>query len=187
MTWLVLVAVVAAAALVLICCLALVEVFRQLSDVRTALNLEDSPSPLGLKSGELRVEEVGLPDELALEPRAIVVFLSERCVTCLTIAEGLRGESPARVWFVLPSSPSPTMLLEPLSHCADRIILDEDDAIMLRIGLNTTPMVLSISYGEIKRAHAVSSVRQLRALIPGVIPRQPEPVRVQDVVVAEGR
>lgn len=173
MNWLIVTALLLLGALSLLNSAALVEVFKQLAETRIALNLEDKPIPLGLKSGELRTDEVGLPPGVAREPRAIVVFLSEKCVTCLTLAEGFRGESPAKVWFVIPHSPPPTMLMAMLESASDRVVIDEGDEITSRIGLNTTPMVLSVEWGTITRAQAVSSLRQLRALIPSVVPRQP--------------
>lgn len=65
------------------------------------------------------------------------------------------------------------MLMEMLESASDRVVIDEGDVITNRIGLNTTPMVLSVEWGAVTRAQAVSSLRQLRALIPSVVPRQP--------------
>ena len=155
------------------CAAALVEVFRQLAELRSALNLEDQPTPLSLKAGELNVADIGLPDELVAEPKAIVVFLSTSCATCLTIAEAFRGGSPSTVWFVLPESPPPSTLVEILADSAERVILDDGDAIATRLGLNVTPSVLTTSFGQITRAQAVSSGRQVLALVPTVFPRHP--------------
>ena len=150
---------------------ALVEVFRQLTELRGTLNINDEPIPLGLKAGERRTDEIGLPSELAVEPKAIVVFLSTKCATCLTIAEAFRGGSPATVWFVLPSPPEPTDLIEGgRSQSVDRVIVDADSEIADKLGLNVTPAVLTVSYGEITRAQAVSMPRQVLALIPTVFP-----------------
>lgn len=149
---------------------ALVEVFRQLAELRAVLNLKDEPNPIGLKAGELYADEIGLPKEIATQPEAIVVFLSPKCATCLTIAEAFRGGSPATVWFVLISLPAPATLMEALAESAERVILDEDDAIADRIHLHITPSVLATSFGKITRAHAVSSARQVLGLIPTTIP-----------------
>jgi hypothetical protein len=150
---------------------ALVEVFRQLADLRSALNLQDEPTPLGFKTGELHINEIGLPPEIAMEPQTAVVFLSAKCATCLQIAEAFREGSPETVWFVLADAPASDSLIETLAVSADRVIIDENDAIVNRIGLRATPAVFIASYGDITRALAVSSPRQVQRLVPPVFGR----------------
>jgi hypothetical protein len=171
LTWLFALAAVLLVFVVAVCAAALVEVFRQLAELRRSLGLQDQPIPLGLKSGELRTDEIGLPKQIATEPQAITVFLSAKCATCLAIAESFRGGSPTTVWFVLPSPPVPEKLLDVLEASASRVILDENDEITDRLGLHVTPSVLTSSFGEITRAQAISSPRQVLALVPAVIPR----------------
>jgi hypothetical protein len=169
--WIVAIAGAALALIVLACAAALVEVFRQLSEIRGAINLMDEPIPLNLKSGELRTDDIGLPGELAVEPQAIVIFLSLKCSTCLTVAEAFHGGSPATVWFVIQSSPRSSMLSQMLADSAERVIFDEDDQIAMRLGLNVTPSVLTTSFGEIMRAQGVSSARQVLNMVPTLLPR----------------
>jgi hypothetical protein len=171
--WTLTVAVVAVVLVLAVCSAALVEVFRQLGEIRDALNLRDEPIPLSLKSGELTTTAIGLPSIVAAEPRAIVIFLSSKCATCLAVAEAFRGGSPATVWFVLQTTPPPATLLEMLAESSERIVFDDGELIATRLGLNVTPSVLSVSYGEISRAQAVSSARQVLAMIPTVFPRHP--------------
>ena len=171
MIWLSL-AVAAIGLVVVVSASALVEVFRQLAEIRRALHLEDESLPLGVKSGELSTEEIGLPASVALEPAATVVFLSTKCATCLAIAETFRGGTPPAVWFVLPEHPEPRQLLEVLSSSAERIIVDKNDTITNLLGLHVTPSALITSFGQIREARALSSTRQLQALLPTVLPRQ---------------
>lgn len=70
---------------------------------------------------------------------------------------------------MLSSSPPPERLLEVLADSAERVVVDADDEIAHRVGLNVTPTVLAVSYGEVARAHAVSSVRQVLSMIPLVV------------------
>lgn len=168
MTWFLLLGGVALAVLVALCCTALVEVFRQLEELRRSLNLEDLPIPLALKRRDLHAKDVGLPAQLAEAPAAVVIILSARCTTCLAIAEALRDGTSTSVWFVLPTPPHPDHLLRTLSQSADRVILDEDEAIVGALDLRITPAVLTLSFGEIKRAHVVSSPRQLASLVPTI-------------------
>ena len=172
-TWVVGIAAALMAFVVAVVCAALVEVFRQLADLRRAVNLDDAPRPLALRAGEVHVLDVGLPAALAKEPAAAVIFLSQKCATCLAVAEVFRGGAPASVWFVLPSPPMPTTLLAMLRESAERVIVDDGDAIANRLGLNVTPSVLTIAFGEITRAEAVSTPRQALSLVPKVVPTHP--------------
>jgi hypothetical protein len=160
--------------IVMLCAAALVEVFRQLADLRFALNLQDEPTPIGLRSGELRTDAIGLPEEIAAQPNATVIFLSPKCSTCLAIAEAFREGSPADVWFLVPSNPAPLALASVLAESSDRLVIDFEDAISDRIGLHVTPSVFLASYGDILRAYAVSTPRQVRNLIPTTLPRDPD-------------
>jgi hypothetical protein len=172
MLWLTL-GTVALAAVVIVCCGALVEVFRQLSLLREAVNLEDSPQPLNFKARELSAVAAGFPNEVVREPEAIAVFLSAKCGTCLAIAEAFRGGAPETVWFVLPDPATPFAdgLAEALVAAQDRIIYDSNNTIADRLGLQVTPAVLTIQFGEIVRAHTASSARQVMSLLPTVAPR----------------
>ncbi len=77
--------------LVAVCFAAQIEVFRNLAEIRSVLNLQDEATPLALANVGVGVGDVGLPDQLAYEPKAIVVFLSAKCGTCLAIADAFRG------------------------------------------------------------------------------------------------
>jgi hypothetical protein len=150
-------------------CAALVEVFRQLAEIRASLNLDDRALPLGLLNMDVSVTEIGLPEELATAPEVIVVFLSTKCATCLSIAEAFRGGAPSSVWFALQSDEAGlTKLTAPLERSSDRIVADVGGKIASRIGLDVTPSVLTVQYGQIVRAQAVSSVRQVLAAVPVV-------------------
>lgn len=170
MAWLLLAGGIGLAVLVALCAAALVEVFRQLAEIRHSLNLEDLPIPIALKGGKVGVSEIGLPHAIADAPAAIIVFLSPKCASCLAIAEAFRGGAPGSVWFVLPTPPVPEQMVDALAASAERIVLDEADAIADAVDLRVTPAVLTASYGEISRAQAVSSPRQVMSLIPTVFP-----------------
>lgn len=165
MNWIV--AIVGAVALLglAVCCAALVEVFRNIAELRVALNLQDKPTAIKLDAIGARCDEVGLPESIAAEPSSIVVFLSPKCGTCLTIADAFRGGSPETVWFVLSGTPS-SEIRAALVASAPRVVLDDDDAIANRLGLHVTPSVLTMTFGEISRAQAVASARQVLGMIP---------------------
>lgn len=161
------------AAGVAVCCGALVEVFRQLADVRSALNLDDRPLPLAIKPGELQTAALGLPDEIEQEPEALIVFLSSKCATCLSIAEAFRGGSPSSVWFVLHEADAAGRLWETLHESRTRVVVDDGERIATNARLEVTPAVMTARFGDVARVQAVSSPRQVISMIPVVAPRSP--------------
>lgn len=167
MEW-VLIGTVGLAFVVAICCGALVEVFRQLADVRAALNLDDQPRPVNVLHAGIPARQFGLPEQLDALPEAIVIFLSATCGTCFAIAEAFRGGAPDSVWFVV-SAERNHRILHPLSALGDRVIVDPGAEIAGRLSLEILPMVLSLRFGAILRAHAVSSPRQVLNLVPATL------------------
>jgi hypothetical protein len=157
---------------------AVIEVFRQLAALRVSLALDDLASPLDIKSGEFTASDIGLPRQLMDEPAAIAVFLSPKCGTCLAIAESFRSGAPDNVWFVLlgedrfvPAKGTERSRWEALASAADRVVTDPTGSIASRMGLEITPAVLTLRFGEVVRGHAVSSPRQVTSLVPSALPR----------------
>lgn len=171
MLWALAVAEIVVALLVVIACSGLVEAYRQLADIRAALHLEDLPRPLALRPGELRASDLGLPVDVEVEPEAIAIFLTTTCSTCLAVAEAFRGGAPSTVWFVIPNGA--TGLAATLAAADSRVVFD-DGSIADRAGLNLAPSVLTIRFGDVVRAHGVSSARQALSLVPAVTPRGTE-------------
>jgi hypothetical protein len=161
----VLIAVVVIGGLVTLCCGALLEVFRQLAEVRTVLSLDDQPKPLNLQGLDASLEELGMPSTIGKKPEEIVVFLSGTCATCLAIAEAFRGGSPDSVWFVVAARET-HKVVAPLRSSGERLVVDQEGAIAARLGLEIVPTVLTLTYGGIGRAYAVGTPRQVMGLIP---------------------
>lgn len=157
------------ALLILVIGAALVEVFRQLDDVRSALNMRDEPIALNLKSRGKNAAELLLPREVEDIPSAIVILLSAKCATCLAVAEAFRGGSPETVWFIVPTD-APSHLLNALAQSAPRVIPDHQEKIAAALGLAVTPSVVTFAYGVVEKAQAVSTARQVMGLIPTTIP-----------------
>jgi len=158
-------------AVLLLVCGALVEVFRQLSDIRERLDLDDRPLPLTLSSADMTAADLALPAAVERLAEAIVVVLSRKCATCLAIAQSFAAGAPETAWFLLQV---PTDDLEGsadmLSGCRDRVVVDVDSQISKVAGINVVPSVLTLRWGRVDRAQAVSSVRQVMSLIPTVRP-----------------
>lgn len=159
-------------AVLTLCCAALVEVFRQLGEMRSVLNLGDQAPPLNIRSRELSSSDLGLPTAVMREPEVIAIFLSAKCATCIAIAEAFRGGAPGTVWFVLSGDGSrASALWEYLKASEGRVLVDANERIARAIDLNVTPAVFTIRWGEVIKAHAVSSPRQVLNLVPTVAPR----------------
>lgn len=99
----------------------------------------------------------------------IVVFLSSKCGTCLSIADAFEGGSPASVWFIVTGPDAVrSPILSRLVSVSDRVIVDSNERIARHVGLDVLPAVLTMNWGEVVRAHAVSSPRQVMNLIPTI-------------------
>lgn len=150
-------------------CAALVEISHQIGELRAVLNLQDTAIPMSLPDAKLSAADVGL-GILTHAPHAIVVFLSPRCGTCLSIADTFRGGTPDTVWFVVPGDDDSEVLRVALADSSSQVIPDNTGAIAEGVGINVTPAVLTLQYGELLRVQAVSSARQVLSMVP-IVPR----------------
>jgi hypothetical protein len=150
---------------------ALVEVFRQLREFRTTLALDDLPLPLDLRGAKILSTDFGLASAMVSLPEAVIVVLSTKCATCLAIAQSFAGGAPNSVWFVLQTTEDDAASMRAvLNSCRERLVVDRDGRMCERVGLQVTPSVLTVRWGEVVRAQAVSSVRQVFSLVPVVSP-----------------
>lgn len=157
----------------------LVEMFNQLTQIRKYLELVDTPTTLDLadRAGQL-ASAVTLPAQLDRVHRAVVLFLSNKCETCITIAESLAGiDLPAGLWVALVPVLSGDMgdFLTRYPLRGDRVLVDGVNEIAARIGLDITPAAVIIEEGRMVAAQTVPTIRQLyvalrsekkRALVP---------------------
>ncbi|MGH8910292.1 MAG: hypothetical protein ACRD0K_28310 [Egibacteraceae bacterium] len=173
------------AVLVLLCLLgaivfillgALVELFKQVQQIRTHLDLVDRPSPLDL--GKLRGElasAVGLPASLDDAEAAMVLFLSNACATCRSIAAALRGAVPQTLWIVVEPvfRDDADLFVEEFQLHGARTLVDQHGRIAGLLGLDITPSAIFIENGRMRRAQTVPSSRQLLAALPLARPLKP--------------
>jgi hypothetical protein len=158
-------------AVVVVTAAAMVEVFRQLKEMRTMLALDDLPVPLDLREAKIQPADLGLQALSPSVPQAIIVVLSAKCSTCVAIAQSFAGGAPSSVWFVIQAvGGSAEDMITVLSSSRDRLVVDPDGRLCERIGLQVSPSVLTVRWGEVVRAEAVSSVRQVLSLVPVVTP-----------------
>ncbi|MEU8704356.1 hypothetical protein [Streptomyces sp. NPDC048565] len=157
-----------------------VELFRSLQQVREQAGLLDRATPVDLGGARgLRASEVGLPTGLDTETSALVLFLSDKCFVCRSIAAGLQGALPPGVWLVLdPGSAGPDAQLAPaLGFNAEdeKVVVDPERKIMKAIGTLGTPLVLAVEHGRITRASGITSTRQVYELAGSALPQRAHP------------
>jgi hypothetical protein len=152
---------------------ALVELFRDVRQIRDALGILDRPLSIDIGSAaDTAPSNHGLPPQLDEAHSALVLFLSERCATCRIIATTLGGALPTGLWIVVEATNNQTAAEFIDTHglrprLADgRVIIDPAGAIAGRLGLNTTPVAYRIEKGVLKDASTVPSIRYLSSIIP---------------------
>lgn len=152
---------------------ALVEMFRDLRQVREAIGILDRP--LNIDIGPVagtHPSQYGLPRALDSAGVALVLFLSERCATCHTLAAGLPRPLPAALWIVFEarSTASAATLLDRYGltelSTHGRLIVDVGSEIAGRMGLHTTPVGYRVESGTIVFATTVPSLRYLTSILP---------------------
>jgi hypothetical protein len=154
------------AVIVVVLAAAVHEILNQLREVRGAMAIEDKPIAMDVGSSFL-AREIGLRDCDARD--CIAVVLSPHCGTCAAIARSFRGGAPESVWFVVIAADgggASGALVDDLSAVGDRLIIDRDERILRKLGVEVTPLVLQFMGGSLGAAHAVSSPRQVLGLIP---------------------
>ena len=149
------------------------ELFRDVRQLRDAAGILDRPLSVDIGSvAGSRPSEHGLPVELDSSHAALVLFLSDRCGTCRSIAAGLDRRPPRELWIVLEAQ-SPTSARKFVESYdltsmigEGRLLLDVDGAIAGHIGLDTTPVGFHVEAGRLTRATTVPSRRYLLSILP---------------------
>ncbi|HVL97036.1 MAG TPA: hypothetical protein VM266_14350 [Solirubrobacteraceae bacterium] len=156
------------AVLLVLVCAALVEVFRQLNELRAVTQLDDRPIPLTLDA-RTRARRLPLPAPIAEAPQSAVVILSHECATCVAIAEELGREPLPTLWFtVVGGSRADSRVQRALAGQGDHRVDGLADVLRDELGVDVIPAVLTFEFGELRHAYAVSSTRQVNALMPTV-------------------
>jgi len=151
---------------------ALVELFRDMRQMRDALGILDRPLnvDLGQVAGT-RPSSHGLPGELDAQHSAIVLFLSERCETCRALAAALTWPLPNGLWVVIEArdAASAARFAEMYGFADERITIDVEGAIAISMGLNTSPVGFRVEHGVLTSATTVPSSRYLMSILPELV------------------
>ncbi|WP_230317284.1 hypothetical protein [Conexibacter sp. W3-3-2] len=151
---------------------ALVEVFRQLAEIRRTLDLDDSPMALEFQERDLREAPVDLPPDM-LEGHHGLVFLHATCGTCRLVAEAYASAPDRRAIFVIPSEDvDATPAFRRLAETS-QVFADSDEALAGFLGMDVAPSVVGVEDGRAVGAVGISTVRQVKTALPqATAPRQ---------------
>jgi hypothetical protein len=161
------------ALVVFVLCGVVYELFRDVRQLRDVAGILDRPLhvEIGAVAGS-RPSSYGLHEALDSAGSALVLFLSDRCGTCRSLAAGLGRHLPPGVWVVLearsPDSAAKFIESYELAQLLEggRLSVDIGDAIAGRIGLEMAPVGFRVEDGRIVSATTVPSQRYLFSILP---------------------
>jgi hypothetical protein len=161
------------ALIVFVLCGVVYELFRDVRQLRDAAGILDRPLDvdIGAVCGT-RPSSYGFPEALDSTPSALILFLSDRCGTCRSIAASLDRQLPPMLWIVLEarSAESAASFIsshEMASMSSDgTLIVDVGGTIAARIGLDATPVGFRLQDGRLVNATTVPSMRYLKSILP---------------------
>jgi hypothetical protein len=148
-----------------------VEMYRDIAQIREYAGLIDRPIPIELGSSKgVKPSEVGLPEHLDSATSAVVLFLSDRCATCRSIASAFGGVVPQGVQLVIEpgSAPPGAALAQSYGFRSDQVIVDWGRRITDRIGIEVTPAGIVVEQGRLVSASTLPSTRQVYSLMERV-------------------
>ncbi len=150
---------VSACALVLLACAGLVEVFRQLEEIRGQLKIDDQPLVLDYEPADVPGELV--PADV-LRGRTALVFLHARCGTCRLIAEEFRSRPTPGVWFVVPEGDAEATKAFKELVASGKVVLDVGEQLAEALRMDVSPAFVVIDDGKATSAAGVSTLGQMR-------------------------
>lgn len=180
---------VAALALLVFLLLAVViELYRDVRQLREVAGILDRPLDveLGAVAGA-RPSDFGLPQLLDRVDAALVLVLSDRCGTCHSLAAHLAAGLPPTLWVLLEARSRDAADEFIHTHrlgaeqMGGRLIVDEVGRIAERLGLRTTPVGFQIERGRFAKATTVPSVRYMTSLVPNPVRlERPRPAMAEE-------
>ena len=155
---------------------AVIELFRDLRQVRDAMGILDRALPIEIGDHKgAEIAELGLPIFLSECASSVVLFLSDRCSTCRILGQSFHGECPqGMAVVVVPSSNEAGKdfvesygLVRMAEH--GELILDNEGKVAERLALKVTPVAYLFENGKLTSATTVPSVRFLHSIIPSSV------------------
>lgn len=157
---------------------ALLELYRDVRQLRDVAGILDRPLNVDIEPlVGTAPSEYGLPEPLDSASSALLLFLSERCLTCRIIASSLDESLPSGLWVVAEMRNAETAKeFRAITNLItdDRVIFDIGGEIAGRMRLNTSPVGFRIENGRFVSATTVPSTRYLFSILPTPLGLLPE-------------
>jgi hypothetical protein len=150
------------------------ELGSNIQQLRELTGFSDNIVPIDLKQVRgLPPSQFGLPADLDEMPAAAILVLSMKCGTCQSLAQGLarRGvQKGLRVLLECSDRAGGVAWLSSngLELDDESVLLDSDGVICAQLGLEISPVAITIINGLFDRAQSVPSTRYLSNLVPDV-------------------
>ncbi|MBU2697570.1 hypothetical protein [Pimelobacter sp. 30-1] len=145
---------------------ALIEMYRQLEQLRAYLSIEDRAEEIdSTHLAGRRPSAFGLAEHLDTVPAGGVLVLSEKCATCHQLAEWIgprRARRELQILVVPQSQDNGASFIEEYGLTQHLLVEPlRAGAVSNALGLHTTPAVLFIAEGRFASMETVPSVRRL--------------------------
>jgi len=152
---------------------ALLEMYRDVRQLRDVAGILDRPLSVDIGRVQGTVPSgYGLAPALDAASAALILFVSETCSTCRVLAASFDTSLPAGLWIVVEarSAESASAFLASTSlgtlSSTGRVAVDVAGQIAGRLGLDTTPVGFRVENGRLVSATTVPSVRYLSTILP---------------------
>jgi len=148
---------------------ALVEMFRQLEQLRENVGIADTARAIEfLRSYPLADLGISVPEDGAQIDRAAIVFLSDSCTTCASVAKSIPRKHTPRLRVVLHSYDEHAAQgwLSSLGLDAlNTVQFDPTRSAALALGVTVVPCVVKFEDGHAVSAHTMPSGRLVKPLV----------------------
>ena len=183
MTVLIVTCLVALAVLVVVQGLVLLEIVRQTSQMRRALDLDDRPVPISL--GDLAGRPLPEPAREAwiANHNGVILLLSTDCTTCRLVASGLRElvdrfQDQQILTILQARVPDEANEMVTAAGLADdEVVVDLDRRYGEALGVALRPAAIVVRGGIVSEGAIVRNARQLQQLLEAVGPSQEADLR----------
>ena len=152
---------------------ALLELYRDVRQLRDALGILDRPLTIDIGAvAQAAPSRFGLPPALDTAASATVLFLSDTCATCRVLAAALNAVVPPGLCIVMEArdAKSAEQFLAAFGLHADApdgmVCVDGSRDIAKRLGLDITPAAFRVENGRLVSATTVPSARYLFSILP---------------------
>lgn len=138
---------------------AVVELFRDVQDIRVILGASDHEVSVDIGALQHRtLESFGIPNAPGLE---LILFLSEKCATCRQIAIDTGENVPDNLLVVVQCKTEGADWSTVILPVRERVLVDAGGHLGDRLGINMSPLVLRVYEGAIQSGFSVANLQQV--------------------------